>query len=154
MTFAGPIPKPAPRAKKQPKPIARGARPARVRKTKRGTERESLDRLWSQVVKSSHPLCVFRICCGGALAVDPAHIFGKGAYPRLRWLFLNGVGACRACHNTYDREWSAEERKAWAVRYLGQYTVDALMDVHLKGPSFQRETLRTALTDHLRRIAA
>lgn len=30
---------------------------------------------------------------------DPHHIFGKGAYPALRFVDVNGIALCRGCHS-------------------------------------------------------
>lgn len=125
--------KPPKRGPKPRKAIKRGSRPSRVRKTASGRAKHAADIAWAKAVKAKHPTCTFRLYCAGAPTVDAAHVFGKGAYPRLRAVLANGVGACRTCHEFYDHVMTPGQRKTWAILYLGQHVVDGLMLFHLNG---------------------
>lgn len=148
-----PLPKPEPRAKKAPKPIARGKRPARVRNTKRGREKESLNRLWSRVVMAKGPECFLGCApkCEGR-AVDPAHLWPKSVYPSIRHLPDVGFPACRVCHTAFDGG-NGMLRAAVRLRLIG---APRLVEISRLAylPSPDRAEVRATLTAQLRRIAA
>lgn len=109
--------------------------------------------MWSSAVKARDPFCRFMFRCAGTDAsVDAAHVYGKGSHPRLRWFLLNGVGACRRCHDYFDRVLTREQREAWATRNLGSAAVVALLVTHNLGPSPDRAEVRATLTAALKQF--
>lgn len=82
--------------------IRRTARP-RVRRAGAGAAtRRKLGDLWSRIVRARAGACER---CGrfrglGIGALDACHVFAKSVYPGARFNLLNGVGLCRACHDT------------------------------------------------------
>lgn len=60
------------------------------------TQRE---KRWSkEVIKRDDGICKW---CGNE-GCDPAHIFGKGAFPRLKFILENGICLCRKHHTLFD----------------------------------------------------
>lgn len=154
--LVSPLLKPAPKARKAPKPIVRGKRPARVRKTASGREKESLNRLFSQVIRLRDPWCRIGRCRyikganGAAPTSDAAHLFAKSIYPTLRWNLLNAVGACRYCHDAMTAK-----PATWVEWRDGFLTESEARTLHaLANVSPDRAEVRAALTAQLRRIAA
>lgn len=148
-----PLLKPAPRGPKPKRPIARGKRPARVRQTKRGREKESLNRLWSRVVMAKGSECFLR--CSALCdrrAVDPAHLWPKSVYPSIRHLPDVGFPACRVCHMAFDGG-DAMLRAAVRIRLIGARRLVEISRL-AQLPSPDRAEARAALTAQLRRIAA
>lgn len=132
--------------------LKRSAKPIpRVTQTPRGKEEAALNAMWSRAVKARDPFCRFMFRCAGTDAsVDAAHLYGKGSHPRLRWFLLNGVGACRRCHDYFDRVLTPDQRQTWAMRNLGEAAVIALTAVHIVGTSPDRAEVRATLTAALK----
>lgn len=68
----------------------------------------------ARYVKRRDGACVF---CGDEKSIlDAAHIYRRRLYYRLRWVPLNLLAACRACHSAFDldsatgRRWLREAR--------------------------------------------
>lgn len=158
------FPKPAKRGPRPRKPIARTSRPSRIRRTVRGREQAILNTLFSVVVRLRDPFCEIERCNTGAadgsrgvwgrgipdFSTDAAHLFGKGAHPKIRWDLRNAVGACRACHSYMTRR--PKEWAGWLRDHLHVATFEALMQASLSGPSPDRAAVRVALTAELNRL--
>lgn len=147
------LPKPEKRGPKPRKPILRSAPPRRsakrlprVTQTERGKEESRLNALFSRVIRSRMPYCRFAVRHPDELrpATDAAHLFPKGAYPRLRWDLRNAVGACRECHDYMGA--NKAELDAFMRLRLNVREREDLMRIHLVGPSPDRAVVRMTLT--------
>jgi hypothetical protein len=69
--------------------------------------------------------------------LDAAHIFGKNAYPRMRYIIDNVVLLNRASHNWLDvsksplngKSISPEQKQAWWERIVGKKLYDRLFEM-------------------------
>lgn len=120
------IPKPV-REKRARKPLRRSSED-RPKRKKRGTTAKrraarrrrvlAADAKWSRAVKAySWGECVV----GRHAATDAHHLFGKKAFPRLRYDVENGVALCRHHHDVWhanpEREdllFAERNRERWA----------------------------------------
>lgn len=137
-------PKPERRGRKAPKPIARRKRPARVRQTARGRDKQSLKELFSRVIRKRDPVCVIQGCVGRPLSShDACHLLPKGAYPSMEFDTENAVGGCRSCHSWYTNHPTAW--LAWSIRFLGPVRYDALVERSRKVKPETRAEIRARL---------
>lgn len=116
------IPKPPKRGPRPKRPISRGKRPRRVRKTSRAKLVREADALWAQIVKRAG-VCDFSAqglfpteypheCLGPLQAM---HGISRRYYPT-RWLPMNGFAGCARVHLGYSmhpQEWDRFLVKAW-----------------------------------------
>ena len=148
------FPKPEKRGPKPRKPIQRSGRPKRsgkriprVTQTPRGKEEAALNDLFSRVIRARDEICRIQLRCTPAFerySQDAAHLFPKGAYPRLRWDLRNAVGACRDCHRHMTKH--PAEWQGWIKSRLNVQDWEDLMRIHLVGPSPDRAEVRATLT--------
>ena len=143
------LPKPERRGPKPRKPILRSApqrrsakRLPRVTQTERGKEESRLNDLFSRVIRLRDPFC--RIGQHREPSTDAAHLYAKGAYPRLRWDLRNAIGACRKCHSAMTVAPLTWE--SWVRANLNVHDWEDLMRIHLSGPSPDRAEVRVTLT--------
>ena len=112
MTLAHPKPIRAPKPAKR---ISRRVRIAR-QSAKRGQVLKA-DREWAEKVKVGG-LCQYGRCI--QLCTDAHHIYGKRAYPRLRYDMDNGIALCRVHHEEWHR--APVSRRVWfAAQYPGAW---------------------------------
>lgn len=117
------LPKPPPRQKRAPKPIARRTRIPRIGGGTHGQKVRKANLLWRDLIRAKEPS---GICprCHKRPWHDAAHIFGKGAHPRARFELMNGAPLCRPCHRRVDSD--HEAKLEFAERYLGRERYAAL----------------------------
>lgn len=91
--------KPEKRTPRPRKRIARGKRPARVRKTPRSKLKRLADKLWSAIVRAAGR------CrnCGGTERLQGAHGFSR-RYAGTRHDLRNGWCLCAGCHVMYTHD--------------------------------------------------
>lgn len=96
MTF----PKPARRAPKAKRGIARARRPRQVSMRPSAVKRRLADQQWVVAVRNNaHYFCELCSWAGTVEAgYDCHHVFGKKAHPALRHSIPNGVFLSRRCH--------------------------------------------------------
>lgn len=99
------------------------AKAAKRRKTKRSTQRNKCDRLFSLLVRARDKVCCK---CGTSQHLQCAHIFSRG-YMNTRWDFRNAIALCSGCHKWFTHhpiEWEdfiiarVGEEEFYAVRAL------------------------------------
>jgi hypothetical protein len=136
-----------------PKPRKR-ASPARdrARALKRATAEAY--RIWSLIVRRGRR-CVAEgqyVRCGGAL--QGCHIFGKKAYPAVRWISANGLCCCAGHHRWFHQhpvEWEDLARREMDGRILPDELDYDSLRVHATETS--KETPFAAV-DRLARLAS
>jgi len=82
-----------------------------------------------ELVKNSIPLLLNKL--------DAAHIFGKNAYPKMRYVLDNVVLLNRVSHAWLDagkspingKPIAAEEKRAWWIRIVGKKTYGKLQEM-------------------------
>lgn len=107
--------KPEKRAPKPRKYIARGKRPAKIRKTPRGKQKKDADDLWAAIVKKPGKCYL----CGAEKYLQAAHGFPR-RYLGTRHDLRNGWTLCRGCHKTMTHHplaWDDFLRKELGVLY-------------------------------------
>lgn len=115
------IPKPLPREKRPKRPIARKARPRKVRKTSRGKLTREADRLFSLIVREPGRCWAFGRQHAGPLQC--AHILSR-SYRSVRWEEDNAVPLCAGCHRFYTSrpvEWRGD-----IIAWMGREILEAL----------------------------
>lgn len=70
---------------------------------------------------------------GHGFAIQAAHIYGKGAYPSLRFKIENVLTLCQPCHFWWHQQGFGREAssgpnlvRAWCVTAIGEKAMDAL----------------------------
>ena len=103
------LPKPEKRAPRPRKRIARGKRPAKVRKTPRSKLKRMADKLWSLIVRAAGKCRI----CGKEEGLQGAHGFSR-RYLGTRFDLRNGWCLCAGCHKSMTHrpiEWDAFMRR-------------------------------------------
>lgn len=118
-----PCPKPAKRPKAQPRRITRRVRPRPRAAGDRAKAMREAASLWSRIVRAKAgndcEAACFEWECNRP-AHDAAHVFGKKAHPRIRYLLLNGISLCRQDHDFYTRhptQWEALSKEVLGHDY-------------------------------------
>jgi hypothetical protein len=109
-------------APKPRKPLSRGKRPNRVRKTPRAALVRKADKLWSLIVRNPGRCYFADDIVGNSLHVCAGALQGMHGIPRTyhatRWELINGFCGCQAVHYYYTRRpeaWSARLVTEWGL---------------------------------------
>lgn len=140
-------PKPPKPIKRSTTPIARRKRPARVRQTHRGKDKQSLKELFSRVIRKRDSHCkigqMCRIYSSFTVSEHACHLLPKGAYPSIEFHTDNAVGGCARCHR-----WFTEHPTAWLVwviRTIGHEKFEELVELSRKVKPETRAEIRARL---------
>ena len=109
------LPKPEKRAPRPRKRIARGKRPAKVRKTPRSKLKRIADKLWSLIVRKAGKCRI----CGKTEGLQAAHGFSR-RYHATRFELINGGCLCAGCHVMFTHDpirWDAFMRGELGALY-------------------------------------
>jgi len=91
-----------------------------------------------ELLKNSIPLLLNKL--------DVAHVFGKGAYPKMRYIVDNVVLLNRVSHGWIDQQKSpingkpisAEEKIKWWQRIVGKKKYSALLEISREGANVSK----------------
>lgn len=117
-------------------------------KTPRRKEEQALDLIVKEILILQRGEFCER--CQGNKVLQGAHIFPKGTYKRMRWMFLNLLILCEACHIFWWHKNPLDAKRWFDEKFPGRY--EQLLLWTRQMPAIDLKEIRISLEIELKQL--